>query len=645
VSGHPQSRAADDYYHYVNGAWLETIQIPSGRAAYGAVQALNDRTERQLLEIIESCHPSVTAPGGPASKLFTLYESFMDTNALEAHGIEPLVGIMEQVSSISTGFELAAVMGSLQRHGSKGLFSLSVQADRRNSHRNIAYLGQSGLGLPDERFYRDPECESIRSKYASHIAIMLGFTQVAGFAVADPHDGARRILAVETAIASTHWDLLRCRDDEACYTRLTRRELEAMAPSFCWEAWLEGARARPSLFGECVVKQPEFLAAGARALAETPLADLRLWLAWHAISSAAPYLSADIAEAHFTFYGRTIPGNSPFGSRQKRAIAEIQESMGHAIGQLYLERHFQADTREQALEIVNKVILAYHELIDHAAWMTMGTKQLTHEKLSRITVKIGGPICPSDYYDSLRFDHGSLLDLVRTARAFNFDQQMAKSGTEVVPLEWEMLPQSVNAYYSTTANAIEIPAAILQRPFFDAMMKSAENYGGIGAIVGHEITHAFDSQGSLYDCSGNIGDWWTESDRAAFSAITSRIAEQFDGLAPRDLPGHYVNGALTADENIGDLCGITVAVAAWRLSKGKLRPSLAELRLLFANWARIWAAKIHSVALIQSLATSPHAPNELRVNTVRNLDDFYEAFGLHEGDGLWLEPGKRVRIW
>lgn len=645
MSGHPRVRAADDFYHYVNGASLEAIHIPPGRASYGVAQALRDRTERRLIEIVESCHPGVTAPGSTARKLFTLYESFMDTDAVEAYGIEPLLGVMEQISTISSGSDLAAAMGKLQRHSSTTLFSVSIKADRRRSHRNIAYLGQSGLGLPDEKFYRDPKCEDIRSKYGSHIAVMLGFARAAGLPVTDPLDDARRVLAVETAIASTHWDLLRCRDDEACYTRLSRRELEGMAPSFGWEAWLEGAGAHPGLLDECVVKQPGFLMAAVAVLAGTPLADLRLWLGWHAMSSAAPYLSADVAEAHFAFYGRTIPGNSPFGSRQKRAIAEVQESMGYAIGQLYVERYFQADVGEQVLDLVNNIISAYHELIDHATWMTTATKKLTHDKLSGIKVKIGGARCPPVYYDSLKFDRGSLLDFVRTARAFCFDQQVAKAGTAADPDEWEIPPQSVNAYYSTTANAVEIPAAILQRPFFDPLAKPAENYGGIGAIVGHEITHAFDSQGSLYDSSGNMGDWWSESERATFGAITNSIAEQFDGLAPRDLPGHHVNGALTADENIGDLCGITVAVAAWKLTAGEPGPSPTGLRLLFANWARIWAAKIHSVALAQSLATSPHAPNELRVNIVRNLDDFCEAFGLQEGDGLWLEPGKRIRIW
>jgi putative endopeptidase len=644
----PSVRPQDDLFRHVNGTWLSTAQIPADRALQATFNMLADEAEAGLRELIEQAASSDAAAGTPARKVGDLYASFCDVDHVDALGVTPLQPDLAAIEAVDDVQGLLALSGRLQRHGTGGAVALFVDTDARDSTRYLPHLQQSGLGLPDESYYREESFAPVREQYVEHVARMLrlaGVTTEEGAATL-----AGRVMALETRLAAGHWDRVRCRDAVATYNNLDRAGLDAISPGVDWTAWLQGASAGDRTLDEVVVRQPSFIQAFAEALQEVPLDDWKAWLSWHLVHSAAPYLSSDVVTENFDFYGRTLTGAEEQRDRWKRGVALVERCLGEAAGQLYVERYFPPRAKERMLELVGNLIAAYRASISELDWMTDETKRRALEKLERFRPKIAYPDRWRDY-STLLIDRGDLLGNVRAADAFETDRDLAKLGAPVDRDEWFMTPQTVNAYYNPGMNEIVFPAAILRPPFFDADADDAANYGGIGAVIGHEIGHGFDDQGSKYDGDGNLEDWWTEEDRKRFDERTQALIAQYSGFEPAALPGRHVNGALTVGENIGDLGGVAIAYRAYVMALGgevdsaPVLDGMTGAQRFFAGWAQCWRALVREAEAIRRLSIDPHSPPEFRANVVRNLEEFYAAFEVTSGDALWLEPKERVRIW
>ena len=635
-------RPQDDLFGYVNGGWVARTQIPSDRALHGTFRILADDAEQHLRAIVEEAAASDAAPGTPARKVGDLYAAFLDEARIRELGLDPVRDDLDRALAVQDPSELLRQLGSLQRRGVRGAVELYVMTDKRDSTRYLPYLEQSGIGLPDESYYREDSFAGIRQEYTAHIGRMLDLAGI------DADAAPERIMALETRLASAHWDRVRSRDAVATYTLLDRTGLQELTPGLDWAAWIEGVETPASVLDEVVARQPDFLAALAQALDAVPIGDWGLWLAWRVLSGSAPYLGDDVADESFAFYGRTLTGAPEQKERWKRGIDTVESALGEAVGQLYVERHFPPEAKERMTTLVANLVEAYRRNIAQLDWMSAETKVRAQDKLSRFIPKIGYPDQWRDY-SALQVDPEDLLGSVRAGAAFETDRELAKLGGPVDRTEWHMTPQTVNAYYNPGMNEIVFPAGILQPPFFDLEAEDSVNYGAIGAVIGHEIGHGFDDQGSRYDGLGNLSDWWTEQDRARFDALTQALIAQYDAFEPRDLPGRHVNGALTVGENIGDLGGVTIAYQAWRIAnegnEDEVLDGLTGAQRLFAGWATCWRTKAREEEAVRRLSVDPHSPPEFRANVVRNLEEFYDAFDVKEGDDLWLDPEQRVRIW
>lgn len=639
-------RPQDDLYRHVNGSWLEATEIPADKAEYGAFHELHDVAEQRVRAILEAA--AAGAPDGTSQrKIGDLYADFLDEEAVERLGAQPITAELALVEGITDVAGLVSVLGALQRGGISGPFAWWVDTDAKASDRYIVYLHQGGLGLPDESYYREDDFARIRTAYLGHVERMLS---LAGVEAAD--DAARRAFALESALAASHWDRVTARDATKAYNKLDREALAALAPTFDWNLWLAGiggAAADGTMLSEVVVRQPGYLEGLAKALTDVPLADWKTWLTWHIVHSTAPYLSKAFVEENFAFYGTTLSGTPQLRERWKRAVSAVEGAMGEAVGELFVERHFPPEAKQRMVGLVANLIAAYRERIQTLDWMGDDTKSRALAKLEQFTPKIGYPDTWRDY-SALRIERGDLVGNLRRAAAFELERELGKLGKPVDRSEWFMTPQTVNAYYNPGLNEIVFPAAILQPPFFDAAADDAVNYGGIGAVIGHEIGHGFDDQGSKYDGVGNLVDWWTEDDRARFDERTQALIKQYDVLEPAQAPGHHVNGALTVGENIGDLGGLSIAYVAYRIAlDGEEGPELdgfTAAQRFFLGWAQCWRTKSRDAEVLRRLAIDPHSPPEFRCNAVvRNIDAFHDAFQVVEGDRLWLDPADRVRIW
>ncbi len=640
-------RPQDDLFGHVNGRWIAETEIPEDRAAHGAFYILRDNAEEALRELIEEAAASGPAPGTPARKVGDLYASFMDEERVEAAGLTPIAADLAAIEAVTSQAGFLELLGSLQRQGVGGAIAPFVDTDARNSERYLVHFEQAGLGLPDESYYRDDDFAEVRAAYQAHVAALLRLAEVVADEAAAA-DAAARVLALETRLAAGHWDVVASRDAVKTYNLVERDALDAAAPGLEWSAWFSGFRPPAGAFDEVVVRQPGYLTTLAEVLHDVPLDDWKLWLELRVVSSAAPFLTAALVEQNFDFYGRTLSGTPQQRERWKRGVSLVESSLGEAAGQLYVERHFPPEAKERMLELVGNLIEAYRRSISDLPWMGEDTRRRALEKLERFVPKVGYPDQWRDY-SSLDIDRHDLLGNVRASADFETRRELDKLGRPVDRGEWFMTPQTVNAYYNPGMNEIVFPAAILQPPFFDLEADDAVNYGAIGAVIGHEIGHGFDDQGSRYDGTGNLVDWWTDDDRARFDELTAALITQYAAFEPRDLPGHPVNGALTVGENIGDLGGLSIAHRAYRLSlEGKEAPVLDGLtgdQRFFAGWAYCWQTKTREAEALRRLATDPHSPPEFRANVVRNLVEFYDAFGVTEGDELWLAEQDRVRIF
>ena len=643
-------RPQDDLFGHVNGRWLTEYQMPGDRATDGAFRTLYDRAEEQVRELIMQAAAAAAPPGTDEQRIGDLYASFLDADAVEHRGVQPLLTELAAIAAAADPTALAAVIGVLQRTGVGGGVGLYIDTDSKNSSRYLVHVSQSGLGLPDESYYRDEQHASILGAYPGHIAAM--FALVFGGTADEYAERAGRIVALETKIAAAHWDVVKRRDADLTYNLRRFADLAAEAPGFDWAGWIAALGTDPGTVAELVVRQPDYLTAFAALWSGADLADWKDWARWRLIHARAALLTEALVEEDFNFYGRTLSGTEQIRERWKRAVSLVEGLMGDAVGRLYVERHFPPEAKARMDVLVANLREAYRVSIDDLDWMTPDTRQRALAKLDKFTAKIGYPAKWRDY-SALVIDRDDLYGNVIRGTEVAFDREMAKLGGPVDRDEWFMTPQTVNAYYNPGMNEIVFPAAILQPPFFDAEADDAANYGGIGAVIGHEIGHGFDDQGAKYDGDGNLVDWWTDQDRTEFGSRTKKLIEQYDAYVPRDLQGRgdaHVNGAFTVGENIGDLGGLSIALLAYRLSLGgKEAPVIDGLtgvqRVLF-GWAQVWRTKSREAEAVRRLATDPHSPPEFRCNgVIRNIDAFYDAFDVSADDALYLEPQQRVRIW
>ncbi|SUA74627.1 Neutral endopeptidase [Nocardia otitidiscaviarum] len=637
----------DDLFAHVNGQWLDSYEIPADRAVDGAFRTLYDQAELDVQRIIQNAAASNAEPGTEERKIGDLYSSFMDETAVAAAGLTPIAEELEAVRAVTDRGEFATLLGRLQRTGVGGALAYYVDTDDKDSTRYLVHATQSGIGLPDESYYRQDDYAEIRDKYVAHIRRMF---ELAGLEV-----DADRVFELERKLAAGHWDVVRRRDAELSYNLTTFDALAAEHPEFDWAAWTsalaEGLdRSGPELFAEIVVHQPDFVRTFARLWASEPLADWQAWATWRVLKGRAAYLTADLVEENFDFYGRTLTGAQENRERWKRGVSLVQELLGEAVGKLYVAEHFPPEAKARMVELVGNLQEAYRRNISQLDWMSPETRKAALAKLEKFTPKIGYPDTWRDY-SAVAIDPTDLVGNFRRGYAAEHDRDLNKLGGPVDRGEWFMTPQTVNAYYNPGMNEIVFPAAILQPPFFDMNADDAANYGGIGAVIGHEIGHGFDDQGSKYDGDGNMVDWWTESDRTEFGKRTRALIDQYNALSPKDLSDdHKVNGEFTIGENIGDLGGLSIALEAYKISLEGAEPpvidGLTGLQRVFFGWAQVWRTKARPEEAIRRLAVDPHSPPEFRCNgVIRNLDSFHEAFGVEPGDALYLEPAQRVKIW
>jgi endothelin-converting enzyme/putative endopeptidase len=649
----PDTRPQDDLFQHVNGRWLDTTEIPADRSAWGSFVVLADQAERRVKTIIEGCARQAKERAGAGSadspedadsrKIGDLFLSFMDEERVEALGAEPLSADLQQVRAISDVESLVRFVGGLERRGGGGFFGAYVNTDDRDATRYLVNIVQGGIGLPDESYYREEKFADIRAAYLSHVQRLF---ELAGWE--DPSGSAEHVADLETRLAQGHWERAETRDVLKAYNLTSLTELRDLVPALPLDTWASALGAGEDTLAETIVRQPSYLQHLSTVLAEVPVEQWRPWVAIRVIRSAAPYLSSAFVEENFEFYGRTLQGTPELRARWKRGVSFVEGSIGEAVGAQYVAQYFPPRSKEIMLELVGHLLEAYRTSIESLDWMTEETKRRAYRKLDTFRPKIGYPDEFRDY-SRLEVSPDDLIGNVRAVAAFETERELRKIGSPVDRDEWFMLPQNVNAYYNPGLNEICFPAGILQPPFFDADADPAENYGGIGAVIGHEIGHGFDDQGSQYDELGNMENWWTAEDRAAFQERADRLIEQYDAFEPTDLPGEHVNGSLTVGENIGDLGGITIALKAYLLSLGGEEPPVIEgltgVQRVFYNFANVWRSKRRKEQQLQLLTVDPHSPAEFRANIVRNLDEFHAAFGTSPGDGLWLEPQERVRIW
>jgi putative endopeptidase len=665
----PLVRPNDDLFRHVTGQWMARTAIPEDKARYGSFHVLAEEAEKAVRDIITGI---AEAPAESVErKVGDLYASFMNVEFIDSQGITPIESQLAVAANVSTVSQLLDTVARLERHGVGGFFDIFVDNDPGQPDRYLVFVEQGGINLPDESYFREEKFASVREAYVSHIQRMF---ELVDEVLPSATDGvsaavrAQRAFDMETALAGVHWDNVRTRDAQATYNPQTWAEMREHLRSASERAAAEGAngstQAHPpadldtwrialgapeSAFDTVVIRQPSFVEGLGALLVDSRLDEWRDWLAWQVVHSAAPFLPVRFVDENFDFYGRTLSGTPQQRDRWKRGVAVVEGSLGEAVGRIYVERHFPKDSKSHMDVLVANLIAAYRDSITTLEWMTPDTRARALEKLEKFTPKIGYPNKWRDY-SKLEIDASDLMGNVRRIAEFDLARELGKVGKPIDRDEWFMTPQTVNAYYNPGFNEIVFPAAILQPPFFDASWDNAANYGSIGAVIGHEIGHGFDDQGSRFDGDGRLIDWWTDADRERFEERTAELVEQYNELTPDGANGQTVNGGLTIGENIGDLGGLGIAWKAYLLSLDGAEPpvidGLTAAQRFFISWANSWQQKSRPEETIRLLAIDPHSPPEFRCNQiVRNIDAFYDAFGVTETDDLWLAPERRVTIW
>lgn len=635
-------RPGDDFYAFVNGGWVETATIPADKPGYGIGTILTEEAQEKVKIIIEESAAGDFATGSDEQKVGDLYYSYMDMETRNELGISPLIEEFERIDSIADYDELAVYFAEANKVGHSMPFTLAQYVDFKDPGTYMMYTWQGGLGLPDREYYfnKDARSQEIRDKYAAHASRML---ELAGFA--DTRAMADSIMQLETRLAAGHMKKEQTRDMVALYNSIPRDELSELMPRFNWDGYL--AEAGIPGIDDVVVTQLDYMKALDGIIEDTDLGTWKTYLKWAALNASAGLLDETMDRQDFEFYGRTLQGTEEPLPLWRRGVNAVNGNLGEVVGKVYVRRHFPPEAKARMLELVGNLLKAYEVSISELDWMTDETKAQALDKLSKFTPKIGYPDIWKDY-SALAIDRHDLVGNMRRSAEVVYQQQIERQDGPVQRHEWQMTPQTVNAYYNPPLNEIVFPAAILQPPFFDLSADDAVNYGAIGAIIGHEIGHGFDDSGSTFDGDGVLRNWWTEADAGQFKQRTAQLIEQYSAFKPFD--DLNVNGEFTLGENIGDLGGLSIALLAYRISlDGREAPVMdgytGEQRV-FLGYAQAWRYKYRDESLRLQIATDPHAPRMYRVNgVVRNIPAFYEAFGVQEGDALYLPPEERVKIW
>jgi putative endopeptidase len=637
-------RAQDDFYRFVNGQWLAVTEIPSDRSNYGAFTLLQEGAEHNLRTILQEAAAANAPKGSDLQKVGDFFASFMDEAAIEAAGIKPLQGELARIDKLSSKKDVSEYIGSAQRKFVSHPFAFFVAIDEKKSTEYISVLYQTGLGMPDRDYYLSDEerLKGVREKYRLYVRDMLA---LAG--TPNPAHAAEKIYDIEARLAKAHWTQVQNRDAEKTYNRYDLPALAKLMPTFDWNAFFTGAQVPTAKVQAVVVTQPSFFEALDQAIADIPVADWQDYFRFHLLNTYASDLSSQFVNLHFDFNNRAVSGIETLKPRWKRGVDTVENAIGDLAGKMYVERHFSADAKERADKLVENLKVAFSHGIDDLEWMTPETKKKAHAKLQLFTTKIGYPEKWRDW-STLAVQRDDIVGNDMRAAAVAFERGINKLGGPIDKTEWLMTPQTVNAYYYPPANEIVFPAAILQPPFFNVAADDAVNYGAIGGVIGHEISHGFDDQGRRYDGQGNLNDWWAPADNEEFTRRAKALGEQYSALSP--IAGLNVNSELTMGENIADVAGLAMAYRAYKLSlKGKEAPVIDGFtgdQRFFIGWAQGWARKYREDELRKRLLTDPHSPSEYRTNAVvKNVAEFHEAFNVQPGDTMYLPPERRVKIW
>ncbi len=639
------TRPQDDFFQYVNGAWLKNTEIPADKSSWGAGAELAEATLPQLRGLIEiAAQGGNAAPGSEAKKIGDLYASFMDEARLETLGLKPLAQEFARIDALKDKKQIPALLAHYSRIGVNAPYDIQVHQDNKDSTKYIVDLVQSGLGLPDRDYFLkddDAKLKDAKVKYQAHIEKMLGMTGDK-YAAED----AKNIIALETELAKVQWTKVENRDPVKAYNKIELSALGQLAPGYDWQSYEKSAGLAGKV-SYVIVSQPSYISGFNAVLNNTSLAVWKTYFRWHVLSSFAADLGKQYSTENFAFYGTVLRGVPEQEVRWKRAVRLVEGSVGEGLGKLYVAKYFPPQNKARMEKLVGNLLAAYRQSIDTLDWMGPETKKEAQAKLSTFMLKIGYPDKWRDY-SSLKVDKDDLVGNVIRANEFEYERNIKKLGQPIDRGEWGMTPQTINAYYNPELNEIVFPAAILQPPYFDVNADDAANYGGIGMVIGHEISHGFDDQGSQYDGAGNLRDWWTKEDHERFKAKTAALVKQYNSYNP--LPGYPINGELTLGENIGDNSGMAIAYKAYRISLGgKAAPVIDGLtgdQRFYMGFAGAWRNKVRDAQMIVRIKSDPHSPAKFRCDgTLRNQPAFYAAFGVKEGDQMYLPPAERVIIW
>lgn len=635
-------KPGDNFAMYVNGTWMKTAKIPADKSSYGAFDMLYDQSQKDVKAIIEEAAKGNNAEGTDEQKIGDYYASFMDRKGRDAKGIAPIQPELKAIDAIASYDDLAAYFGKANRAGVSIPFSVSVMSDFKDPTKHTLVTWQGGLGLPEREYYlsNDAKMTDIRQKYVAHIEKMFQLTNMP-----NPAESAAKIMALETALATQQMKKEDTRDIVKLYNVYAVKDLKTLMPDFNWTAMLKNAGVDREK--KLVVTQVDYTKSLNNLIKNTPIDTWKTYLKWGVINGSAGLLTTALDKQNFEFYGKNLYGTESQQEDWKRAVEMVNGGLGEVVGKVYVKKHFSPEAKERMTQMVKNLLKAYAESIKTLDWMSAATKKEALKKVDNFMIKIGYPDKWRDY-SALKIVKNDLYGNATRATEFEYNRNLAKLGKPVDRAEWGMNPQTVNAYYNPSLNEIVFPAAILKPPFFDLNADDAVNYGGIGAVIGHEIGHGFDDQGSAFDGTGTMKNWWTPQDLAAFKKRTSALVAQYNSF--KAFPDLNVNGEFTLGENIGDLGGLSIAIKAYKATlNGKEAPVMdgfTGMQRVFLGWGQVWAEKIREEALRSQIANDPHSPALFRVNgTLRNVPEFYEAFNVKPGDSLYLAPEQRVKIW
>jgi putative endopeptidase len=643
-------KPADDFFRFVNGTWLDETEIPSDRTSWGSFNELLKKTDKDALAILKEAsknpkYKSNTDQG----KAINLYNTILDTVARDKQDISPLLPYLAKIDKVKNTIDLQQLLAEMEPIGGIGFFGVGVGADNKNSAKNSLSIDVGRLGLPDQDYYSSEEKDTKekRQKYELHIARMLQFI---GETPEESKVNASAILALESEMSKPRLDRVERRDGRLQYNPMTIADLQKMTPAINWNNYF--TEIGFTKLDTVIVAQPKYMRALQTILTENNVSAWKEYMKWNLINGSTPLLSTKIEEANFDFYGKTLTGAIKQRPREEKALQTVNGTVGEALGKLYVEKMFPAEAKLKAEKMIQNIILAYQNRINNLSWMSAETKTKAIEKLNKITIKIGYPDNWKDY-SKLEIkgiaEGGSYYENVKSIARWSFQKDIDKLNKPVDKTEWYMSPQTVNAYYNPSYNEIVFPAAILQPPFYNYQADEAVNYGGIGAVIGHEISHGFDDSGARYNADGNLVDWWTAGDLEQFTVLGTSLADQYSALEP--LPGVHVDGKFTLGENIGDLGGVNAAYDGLQLYlKDNKNPGLIDgftpEQRFFIAWTTVWRTKSRDEAIKNQVKTDPHSPGMYRAYVpIQNVDAFYDAFGVKKGDGMYIEPEKRVKIW